>query len=159
MFLQVLHAHTRVTYIRNFCIPASFAAFDDFSHYLDLYWSLTFISDVDPTIPNNDSISGSYVGHPQGQLYYQGYFGAPNLQEGFSIEHIMEPFNDSYSYQIASEDDNYTPPLDDDINWSTTDVDAPYHLCSICELSVVYDTEICCTCAYVQAFVQDNDSC
>ena len=26
----------------------------------------------------------------------------------------MEPFNDSYSYQIASEDDNYTPPLDDD---------------------------------------------
>ena len=49
--------------------------------------------------------------------------------------------NDSYSYQIASEGNNYTPVLDD-FNWSTADVDA-HHLCSICELSVVYDTKIC----------------
>jgi hypothetical protein len=68
-FLKVLHAHTRVICIRNFCIPRSFVAFADLSHYLDLYWSLTFVPSNDPTIPScSDSISGPYVGHPKGQL-------------------------------------------------------------------------------------------
>ena len=160
LFLEVLHAHTRVTCIRNFCIPRSFAAFTDLSRYLDFYWSLTFISDADPTIPSNDSISGTYVGHPQGQLqsiYYQGYFGAPILEEGHRIEQIMECFDDSYGFQIASEDDNCTPPLHNGLNWSTTDIDAPYHLCSVCELAVVNDSDVCSTCTYVRAFLDDND--
>ena len=120
---------------------------------------MTFISDADPTIPNNYSISGTYVGHPQGQLQtinYLGYFGAPTLQEGRTIEQIMEPLDDSYGFQITSEDDSYTPPLHDGLNWSTADIDAPYRLCSVCELAVV-DTEICSTCTYVQAFIVDND--
>ena len=74
-----------------------------FSHYLDLYWSLTFLSDNDPILPNNDSISGTYIGHPQGKLqaiYYQGYFGAQNLEEGHRMQKIME----SFGLQIASED-------------------------------------------------------
>ena len=161
LFLQVLHAHTRVTCIRNFCIPRSFAAFGDLSHYLDLYWSLTFISDADPTIPNNDCISGTYVGHPQGQLqsiYYHGYFGAPTLQEGHRIEQIMAPFDDIYGFQITSENDNCSPPVHDGLNWSTTNIDAPYHLCSVCELAVIVDdSDVCSICTYVRAFLDDTD--
>ena len=164
LFLQVLHAHTRVTCIRNFCIPRSFAAFDYLSHYLDLYLSLTFISYADPTIPSNDTISGTYVGHPQGQLqsiFYQGHFGAPTLEEGHRIREIMQPYalEDSYGFQnLFVCEDNCTAPLHDDHNWSTIDMDAPYHLCSVCDLAVVNDTEICSICAYVRAFLDDlND--
>lgn len=35
LFLQVLHAHTGVTCISNFCIPKAFAAFDDLSELLE----------------------------------------------------------------------------------------------------------------------------
>lgn len=105
LFLKILHAHTRVTCIRNFCIPRSFAAFDNLSRYLDFYWSLTFISHTDPTIPSNDTICGTYVGHPQGQLqsiYYHGHFGAPTLQEGDRIQQIIQPYtlDDSYGLKI-----------------------------------------------------------
>ena len=63
-----------------------------------------------------------------------------------------------YAMQITSEDEHCCiPPLDDSLNWSTVDIDAPYHLCSVCELSVVQDTQICSTCTYVQAFLDDND--
>lgn len=89
VFLQVLYAHTRATSIHNFCIPHSFTAFAKFSHYLDMYWSLTFLSGNDPTLPNNDSITGMYVGHPQGKLqaiYYRDYFGAQNLEEGHKMQ-------------------------------------------------------------------------
>ena len=127
-----------------------FLFFSDLSQYLDLYWSLTFISDTDPTMPSWDSISGTYVGHPQGQfhsIYYQVYFGVPSFQ-GHRIQQIIKPL-DCYGFQIASEDDSYAPPMDDVSNWSTTDIDATYHLCSVCELATVDDTEICGTCAYV----------
>ena len=93
-------------------------------------------------------------------INYLGYFGAPTLQEGHRIEQIMEPLDDSYGFQITSEDDSCTPPLHDGLNWSTADIDAPLHiyrLCSVCELAVVDDTEICSTCTYVQAFIVDND--
>ena len=126
---------------------------------MDLYSGLTFISDSDPTIPDNDSISGTYVGHPQGQLqliYYLGYFGAPTLHEGYQMQEIMESFDDSYGMQIASENECCNEPLHDSLNWSTIDIDAPYHLCSVCELSIVEDchTGICSTCAYIQSFLQ-----
>ena len=123
LFIEVLHAHTRVTTIRNFSIPRSFAAFPDFTHYLDLYWGLTFISDSDPTVPDNDSISGIYVGHPHGQLqliYYLGYFGGPTLHECHQMQEIMESFDDSYGMQIANENECYNEPLHDSSNWSTT---------------------------------------
>ena len=162
LFMRVLHAHTRITSIWNFCIPRSFNAFSDFAHYLNLYWGLTFIilSDADPTIPNNDSIAGTYVGHPQGQLqsiYYLGYFGAPSLQEGHQMEQIMGSFDDSYAMQIVSEDEHCIPPLHNSLNWSTVDIDVPYHLCSMCELSVVQDTQICSTCTYVRSFLDDDN--
>ena len=127
---------------------------------LDLYWSLTFISDNNPTLPNNDSISGMYVGHPQGKLqaiYYRGYFGAQNLEEGHKMQEIMESFDDGYGLQIASEDDCYIPHFDETSNWSTVDIDAPYHLCSICELAIISDSEnICSACTYVRAFIEDT---
>ena len=121
--------------------------------------SLTFISYADPTIPSNDTISGTYVRHPQGQLqsiFYQDHFGAPTLEEGHRIQKIMQPYalEDSYGFQnlFVCEDDNCTAPLHDDHNWSTIDVGAPYHLCSVCDLAVVNDTEICSICAYVRAY-------
>ena len=88
LLLKVLHAYTRVTCILKFCIPRSFAAIANLSHYLDLYWSLTFVSNANPIIPKNDSIAGTYVGHPKGQLQsinYMDYFGAPTSQEGYEI--------------------------------------------------------------------------
>ena len=108
---------------------------------MNLYWGLTFIS-------NHTSIAGTYVGHPQGQLQsiYLGYFGAPSLQEGHQI---MGLFYDSYGMQIVNEDEHCIPPLHDSLNWSTVDIDAPYHVCSMCELYVVQDTQICSTCTYV----------
>ena len=36
LFIEVLHAHTRVTTIRNFSISRSFVAFPAFIHYLNL---------------------------------------------------------------------------------------------------------------------------
>ena len=80
-------------------------------------------------------------------------FGAPSLQEGRRIEQLMEPLDDSYGFQTASEDDNFIPPLHDGLNWSNTNINAPYCLCSVCELAVVTDSEICPTCTYVQAFI------
>ena len=114
---------------------------------------MTFVSDSDPTIPSNDSISGTYVGHPQGQLqslYYQGYFGAPTLQEGRRIQQIIEPL-DTYGFQIASEDEDCTPPPHNDLNWSIADIDAPYHLCSVCELALVDDRYLfnLCICSII----------
>ena len=69
----------------------------------------------------------------------------------------MEPLDDSYGFQITSEDDSCSPPLHDGLNWSTANIDAPYHLCSVCGLAIVDDTEICSICTYVQAFLDDND--
>ena len=74
-----------------------FPAFYNLSHYLDLYWNLTFIS-------NDTIICGTYARHPQGQLqsiYYHGHFGAPILQEGHRIQQIMEPYalDNSYGFQ------------------------------------------------------------
>ena len=59
--------------------------------------------------------------------------------------------------QITSVDDHCIQPLHDSVNWNTVDTDAPYHLCSLCELSVVQDSEICSTCTYVQAFLDDDN--
>lgn len=44
-----------------------------------------------------------------------------------------------YGFQIASEDDNCTPLLHNELNWSTTDIDAP--LSSLFSVSVT-DSEI-----------------
>lgn len=135
-----------------------FPFFSDLSQYLDLYWSLTFISDTDSTMPSYDSISGTYVRHSQGQLhsiYYRGHFGAPSFQEGHRIQQLIKLL-DCCGFQIASEDDSYAPPIDNVSNWSTTDIDALYHLCSVCELATVDDTEICKTCAYVQSFLDNS---
>ena len=101
-----------------------------------------------------------YVGYPQGKLqaiYYRGYFGTQNLEEGHKMQEIMESFDDGYGLQIASEDDCYNPHFDETSNWSTVDIDAPYHLCSICELAIISDSEnIYSACTYVRAFIEDT---
>ena len=75
------------------------------------------------------------------------------------MQHIIQPLDDSYGFQIASDDDNPSKLLHDNLNWSTIDIDAPYHLCSVCELAVVTDSnEICLICTYVRGFLDDNDS-
>ena len=56
------------------------------------------------------------------------------------MQHILEPLDDGYCFQIASEEDHTNQPLHDDLNWSTVDTDAPYHLCSVCELPVYTTT-------------------
>ena len=73
------------------------------------------------------------------------------------MQQIMESFDDGYGMQIASEDDCCIPCLHESLNWSTVDIDAPYRLCSICKLAVLYDNEnICIACTYVQAFLDDT---
>ena len=42
--------------------------------------------------------------------------------------------DDGYGFQIASEVDNPSELLHDNLNWSTIDIDTPYRLCSVCEL-------------------------
>ena len=64
--------------------------------------------------PNNDFISGKYVGYPQGQLqsiYYLGHFGAPSLHEEQQMQQIMASFDDSYGMKIVPEDDCCIEPL------------------------------------------------
>ena len=121
---------------------------------MDIYWHISLISANDPTLP---SISGTYVGYPQEKLqsiYYRLYFGTPTLQEGHEMQQIMDRFDDGYGLHIASEDDCYIPHVHESLNWSTVDVDAPYCLCSICELAVVDNSEVC---LYVRAFLDHTD--
>ena len=128
-FLNILYSHTRATTLRNFCVPTSFTAFAELSDYLNLYWSLTFISEQDPSIPNNDTICGRYVGHIQGQLrsiYYIGQYGALNPLQSNTLQDILTPFDDEYGLQIASESDYHFPLLSDRLNWNTVDIDASY---------------------------------
>ena len=61
LFLKILYSHTRVTSLRNFCLPISFAAFSQLSDYWNMYWNSIFISESDPSIPNTDTIRGRYV--------------------------------------------------------------------------------------------------
>ena len=63
--------------IRYLDLKDCFNALSDFAHYLNL---LTFISDADPTTPNNDSIAGIYV--PRPAPVHLLFFGAPSLHEG-----------------------------------------------------------------------------
>ena len=51
------------------------------------------------------------------------------------MRQIMESFDDGYGTQIVPEDDCCIEPLHDSSNWSTIDTDAPYHLCSVCDLA------------------------
>ena len=73
------------------------------------------------------------------------------------MRQIMELFDDGYGTQIVPKDDCCIEPLHDSSNWSTIDIDAPYHLYSVCDLAIVQDTKICCTCTCIQSFLDDND--
>lgn len=152
LFLKVLHAHTRANRIRNFCVPKSFAAFNDLSSYLDLYWKLTFIPSYDESVPN-DTICGRYAGHQQGQLvsiYYLGNFGAKTSQLGHMLQLIFASFDDDlHGLQITSED--YSIPfLTDTLNWSTVNIDAPYNRCTVCEVQIDYPLSTCSQCTHIQ---------
>ena len=156
IFLNILYSHTRATTLRNFCVPTSFTAFAELSDYLNLYWRLTFISEQDPTIPNNDSICGRYVGHIQGQLqliYYIGQYGALNPLQSNSLEDILTPFDDEYGLQIAHESDYHFPLLPDRLNWNTVDIDAPYNRCTICDLQIHFPLSLCSQCTFIREFL------
>ena len=77
----------------------SFIAFNVLSDYLNLYWSLTFISEHDPSIPDSDTICGRYVGHIQGQIqsvYFIGQYGALSPLQSEIVEEILTPFDEEY---------------------------------------------------------------
>ena len=70
----------------------------------------------------------------------------------------MESYDDGYGMQIVNENEDYIPILHDSLNWSMVDIDAPYHLCCVCELSLAQDTQICSTCTYVRSFLDDDNN-
>ena len=140
-FLKILHAHTRTRTIRNFCVPNNFTAYTALSLYLQLYWEHTYIPSYDPSDLEPSMICGTHVGHIRGQLSricYLGFYGAINKhqkQQMYDILHIYD--DDTYGVNIIPED-NPTHLLHDDINWSNTDLDAPYTACSNCLLHIEY---------------------
>ena len=156
LFLHILYSHTRATRLRNFCVPISFVGFSELSDYLNLYWSLTFVSECDPSLPNTDTICGRYIGHPQGQLqsiYYLGYFGGQTQEQGHTLQSILMSFDDEYGLQITNETDYSFPLLSDRLNWSTVDIDAPYSRCSVCDIQIDFPLSICSQCAYIKDFL------
>lgn len=162
LFMNILYSHTRATTFRNFCIPTSFTAFNELSDYFNLYWSLTFISEQDPSMPNSDTICGRYVGHIQGQLqfiFYIGqYYGAQNPQQGDILQEMLTPFQDEYELQIASESDCSFPVLSDTLNWNTVDLDAPYNRCTICDLQIDFPLSLCSQCTFIREFLDNINS-
>ena len=134
-----------------------FAAFSELSNYLNMYWSMTFISECDPSIPSTDTICGRYVGHIRGQLqsiYYLGYFGGHTPQQGHILQQILTPFDDEYGLQVTSESDYCFPLLSDRYNWNTVDIDAPYNRCSICDLQIEFPQSMCSQCIYIREFLE-----
>ena len=89
LFLQILYSHTRATRLRNFVIPISFAAFNELSQYLNLYWTLTFISEYDPSVPSTDTTCGRYVGHPQGSSSLSRVLWGPNSTRSHFATHFF----------------------------------------------------------------------
>jgi hypothetical protein len=157
LFMNILYSHTRVTTLRNFCLPISFTAFNELSDYFNLYWSLTFIPEYDPSVHNSDTICGRYVGHIQGQLqsiYYIGqYYGAQNPQ-GNILQQILTPLqDDEYGLQIANESDYSVPLLSDTFNWSIIDLDAPYNRCTMCDLQIDFPLSFCSQCTFIKDFL------
>ena len=154
LFLTVLHAHTKATSIRYFCIPGSFSSFNDFSNYLNLYWKLTFIPSYDESTPDSDTICGRYVGHQQGHLqsiYYTGYFGTETVQQGLRLRQILMYFDNEYcSFQITSEGDLSLPLLPESLNWGTVDIDAPYSRFTICDIQINHPLTLCPQCTQIQ---------
>ena len=73
------------------------------------------------------------------------------------MRQIMESFDDGYGTKIVPKDDCCIEPLHDSSNWSTIDIDAPYHVC-VCDLAIVQDTNVCFTCTYIQSLLDDNDN-
>lgn len=162
LFMNILYSHTRATTFRNFCIPTSFTAFNELSDYFNLYWSLTFISEQDPSMPNSDTICGRYVGHIQGQLqfiFFIGqYYGAQNPQQGDILQEMLTPFQDEYGLQIASESDCSFPVLSDTLNWNTVDLDGPYNRCTICDLEIHFPLSLCSQCTFIRELLDNINS-
>ena len=77
-FLDILHAHTRATIIRNFCLPHQFNDYAQLARYFNLYWAHTFIptyDDSSESFPGAEPsmLSGTHVGHIRGELTYLHY--------------------------------------------------------------------------------------
>ena len=125
LFLQILHAHTRATTIRNFCIPTDFTSFSDLSAYFELYWQHTYIPDYDPSVPEPSMICGTHVGHIRGQLshiYYLGYYGASTPLQHEQMHAILSVYDDPMYDIYISEEDNRDHILNDKSNWSVVNL-------------------------------------
>ena len=155
-FLNVLHAHTRATQIRNFLVPNDFTAFPEISNYFNIYWANTFLPSYDDATGDCSMVCGTYVGHIRGQLaeiHYLGFYGANTPQQQKSMCQLLNTYDDYYGVSINQEGFTYASLSDRD-NWSTVDLDAPYTRCTNCHLSFEFGeispSYLCQQCSHIQ---------
>ena len=122
--LKVLRAHTRANEIRHLSLSPNFKAIDELKFYMDLYWHYSFIPEYNDDL-SPSTFSGEWVGHPAGHLTLIGYC---HLQPAVSA--VLNSYDDPvYGVSIESEPrDRLMPILNDQKNWSTTNLDQPYIL-------------------------------
>ena len=108
---------------------SNFKAIDELKFYMDLYWHYSFIPEYNDDL-SPSTFSGEWIGHPAGHLTLIGYC---HLQPAVSA--VLNSYDDPvYGVSIESEPrDRLMPILNDQKNWSTTNLDQPYSKCSICE--------------------------
>lgn len=140
--LQLLHAHIRCTSIINFCVAPTFSSFKALCRYMKFYWGMT--------------MDRPWRGHPTGSLtmihYPQhSYFGGSTKHQGDILSSLWSKYNDSHSVLIDKMSfyphcmQNYCH-MD---NWSTSNVDAPYYKCDVCNVKAFASSflKLCCKCA------------
>ena len=166
-FLDILHAHTRATIIRNFCLPHQFNDYAQLARYFNLYWAHTFIptyDDSSESFPGAEPsmLSGTHVGHIRGELtyvHYLGFYGASTHAESFEISQILCQYDDDrYGLQVT----NDSPPhvINESDNWGTVVLDTPYTTCSKCQLPMEYSSDpevsqpplLCWQCRYFEGY-------
>ena len=175
LFLQILHAHTRATTIRNFCIPDDFTSFSELSRYFHLYWRRQYIPSYDPSSFEPSDVLGTHVGHIRGQLtdiYYLGHYGANTRFQADQMRDIITPYEDPmYDTSFFPEEDWFrNRHLDEKSNWSVINLDAPYTACSRCDLQIEYavttddahktdtSSNLCRQCRHIQWVLSSIDS-
>ena len=142
--LAILHAHTRVSVISNFCLTRTFTLFSDLDHYLSLYWRK--YTNIDSTV----------VGHPMGKLQRIAYLNCHGLPYDAATENIdliigiwqkYEPYSEFLSY-IDSSCIPCKPWLNIPLyyNWSTANIEIPYH-CFTCNSLIPYESDECDQCS------------
>ena len=160
--MMVLHAHSRAHQIRYLSISPNFEQLTELKFYLDLYWQYTFIPSYEDEFLEPTILTGTYVGHPSGHLFQVGYTSSNN-DEVTSLLHKYE--DPVYGISIESEPlfaPDSEPLLQDDDNWSCTDLDEPYNKCETCDtlidvdLSGMQKPNQCYQCLFIRDFCKPD---